>query len=229
LHSKSSHLGRREVKNLEDKQTKILTLENIAFYNNDIELPHLQASTLSSADQVLIIFVVQKNGHKNNTTTQWKTNNNILCPVVQWAALVQRFSNYPGAKPVTPVSAVWVHNRILHVTSKIIKSALCNSIMAAGKTKLHIHCHEVGTHSIRAGTAIAMYLKGVPVFAIMMSGQWWRTAFMKYIRKQIKELTINVSKNMLTMQHFCHALNATSSPKKKEYGSSAKMLVQNVA
>jgi hypothetical protein len=150
-----------QVKNPEDKQTKILTLENIAFYKNDIEPSHLQASALSSTHQVLITFVPQKNGSKNGTTTQWRTNGKVLCPVVQWAALVQRISNYPGAKPATPVSSIWVHNHILHVTSKIVESALHSRVVAAGKTKLRIHCHKVGTHSIRTGAAMAIYLGGV--------------------------------------------------------------------
>jgi hypothetical protein len=64
----------------------------------------------------------------------------------------------------------------------------------------------------------------------MMIGQWLSSAFMNYIRKQIEEFTLNVSKNMLTMQHFCHPPNTTRSPKKKEYGRSASMmLVQNMA
>jgi hypothetical protein len=74
--------------------------------------------------------------------------------------------------------------------------------VAAGETKLCIHHHEVGIYFIHTDAPMAMYLKGVPVFAIMMIGQWASTAFMNYIRKQIEEFILNVSKNMLTMQHF---------------------------
>jgi hypothetical protein len=100
------------------------------------------------------------------------------------------------------VSAIWVRNQLSHVTSKIIKSALCDGIVTIGKAKLHIHRHKVGTHSTRAGAAMAMYLDGVPVFAIMLIGRWSSTAFMNYIWKQIEEFTFNVSISMLTMQHF---------------------------
>jgi hypothetical protein len=103
---------------------------------------------------------------------------------------------------VTAVSAVWVRNQLLHVTSKIVESALRGGVVAVGKAKLCIHHHKVGTHSILAGTAMAMYLGGVPVFAIMLIGHWSSTAFMNYIRKQIEEFTFNVSTSMLTMQHF---------------------------
>jgi hypothetical protein len=49
----------------------------------------------------------------------------------------------------------------------------------------------------------------------MMIGRWGSDAFMKYIQKQIEEFTFNVSSKILTMQHFCHAPNATNSPSKR--------------
>jgi hypothetical protein len=74
--------------------------------------------------------------------------------------------------------------------------------------------------------AMAMYLGGVPVFAIMVIGRWSSNAFMKYIRKQIKEFTFNVSKKILTMQHFRHIPNkASNNPNKKEYGGLASLML----
>lgn len=51
---------------------------------------------------------------------------------------------------------------------------------------------------------MAMYLGGVPVFAIQMIGCWSSDSFMGYIRKQIEEFTFDVSHKMLTMQSFRH-------------------------
>ena len=66
---------------------------------------------------------------------------------------------------------------------------------------------------------MAMYLGGVPVFAIMMIGRWSSDAFMKYIRKQIEQFTFDVSARMLTMQHFRHVPNQPSgSSSTTEYG-----------
>jgi hypothetical protein len=72
----------------EEKQTKILMLENISFYKDKIELPHSETSELATANHVSITFISQKNGRKNNTITQWRANVKVLCPVIQWAALV---------------------------------------------------------------------------------------------------------------------------------------------
>jgi hypothetical protein len=74
---------------------------------------------------------------------------------------------------------------------------------------------------------MAMYLRGVAVFTIMMIGQWGSNAFMKYIQKQIEEFTFNVLSKMLTMQHFRHALNAINSlSKRNEYGGSASLMLE---
>jgi hypothetical protein len=67
----------------EEKQTKILTLENISFYKDKIELPHLQTSELATANCISITFISQKNGHKNNVIIRWRTNDTVLCPVIQ--------------------------------------------------------------------------------------------------------------------------------------------------
>ena len=61
---------------------------------------------------------------------------------------------------------------------------------------------------------MAMYLGGVPVFAIMMIGWWSSDSFMKYIQQQIEEFTFGVSKQMLTMQTFCHTPHRTPNWKK---------------
>jgi hypothetical protein len=75
---------------------------------------------------------------------------------------------------------------------------------------------------------MAMYLGGVPVFGIMMIGQWGSNAFMKYIQKQIEEFTFNVFSKMLTMHHFRHAPNATNSPSKKnEYGRLSSLMLES--
>jgi hypothetical protein len=65
---------------------------------------------------------------------------------------------------------------------------------------------------------MAMYLGGVPVFAIQIIGRWSSDAFMKYIRKQIEELTFDVSARMLTMQTFMHSNNPNQSPNGREEG-----------
>ena len=73
---------------------------------------------------------------------------------------------------------------------------------------------------------MAMYLGGLPVYAIQLIGRWSSDSFMKYIQKQIKELTLGVSMKMLTVQVFRHIPSITStSPEETEYGMLASLML----
>jgi hypothetical protein len=51
---------------------------------------------------------------------------------------------------------------------------------------------------------MAMYIAGVPVSTIMLVGRWASNAFLLYIRKQVAELTNNVSQLMITNRAYYH-------------------------
>ena len=172
-----------------------------------------------------LTFELQKNDRKNDTITQWATPHNTLCPVKQWATLVQRIRSYPNTHDNTPVSTVRQHNRLEHVTASHVTTTLLDTISAYGPERLRIAPNEIGTHSIRSGAAMAMYLGNVPVFAIMMIGRWSSDAFMKYICKQIEEFTYDVSTKMLTMQQFCHTNYHATNDRATEYGGSAALML----
>jgi hypothetical protein len=50
-------------------------------------------------------------------------------------------------------------------------NALRDAVGAMGEVKLGIKKEDVGTHSIRSGAAMAMYLGECPVFMIMLIGR----------------------------------------------------------
>ena len=52
-----------------------------------------------------------------DTVTQMASRDAILCPFCQEEALVRRIRSYPGASDDTLVSAVWINDRIEHITS----------------------------------------------------------------------------------------------------------------
>jgi hypothetical protein len=119
----------------------------------------------------------------------------------------------------TNVSAVLVHGRISHITQKQVNDALRDGVKAYGESKLQILVSEVGTHSLRSGSAMAMYLGGIPVYTIQLIGRWKSDFFIKYLRKQIEQFTLGISSKMLTMQVFRHVPSHTSSnPGVQEYG-----------
>jgi hypothetical protein len=99
-------------------------------------------------------------------------------------------------------------------------------VKSYGKSKLQILVSEVGTHSLRLGAAIAMYLGGIPVYAIQLIGRWKSDSFMKYLQKQIEQFTLGISTKMLTLQVFRHVPSHTSSnPVLQEYGMTASLML----
>ena len=68
------------------------------------------------------------------------------------------------------------------------------------KENLDFSVNEIGTHSIRSGAAISLFLGCVQTFSIIMIGRWSSDAFLKYIRKQVEQFTHNSSKRMLEFE-----------------------------
>ena len=85
----------------------------------------------------------------------------------------------------------------MQVKSKQMVENLHNAVQTIGKDVLNIKAEEIGTHSIRSGAAMAMFLGGLPVYLIMLMGRWSSDAFLRYIRKQIEQFSHYVSAKMI--------------------------------
>jgi hypothetical protein len=192
-----------KVPQAEKGRTDVIRLRCIRFFKDGRIVPHDNLDLIYS-DCVSITFEMQKKDEKMDTVTQIATTDRTLCPVRQWAAIVQRIWKYEGATADTKVSAVWVNGRIEHITSRQIVDALEAATEAVGYERLNLNKGDIGTHSIRSGAAMAMYLGEALVYSIMMIGRWSSDAFLRYIRKQVEQFSHNVSKRMITFQYFRH-------------------------
>jgi hypothetical protein len=185
-----------------ERRTKILTLANLRFFRNRIEIPH-DHPDLHLADCVAITFIFQKNDERDATVTMWRTLDPTLCPVKVWAAIVRRIRDIPGTTPNTPVNTFLDQNgKVCRVKSKNVLDRLRTVAHAIGEAELGYAPGEIGTHSIRSGAAMAMYLAGVPVFTIMLIGRWSSDAFLRYIRRQVQEFSSGVSSRMILSSDF---------------------------
>lgn len=187
----------------DQRRTKILCLRNIRFFKDGRLIPS-PSQELESADSVTITFEMQKNDLKHDSVTHGASDDSVLCPVLQWARVVNRIWSYPGTSLDTPVSAVWRHDRIEHITSGELVNILRAAVKAVGKDQLGFTADEIGTHSIRSGAAMQMYLGEIPVYTIMLIGRWSSDAFLRYIRKQVEQFSHNVSRRMITFMSFRH-------------------------
>ena len=75
---------------------------------------------------------------------------------------------------------------------------------ALGENKFGFKNSEIGTHSIRSGVAMTMFLGEIPVYTIMMIGRWSSDAFLKYIRKQVEQFSHNVAQRMMENLMYRH-------------------------
>jgi len=57
---------------------------------------------------------------------------------------------------------------------------------------------------------MTMYLAGIPVFTIMLLDCWSSNAFLRYIRKQVKEFSHGVSSKMIQNEKFFTIQNTSA-------------------
>ena len=192
-----------KVQQAEMRRTDILRLRNIQFRRYNRVLRH-DNPELEYADCVSLTFEMQKKDEKHDTVTQYCTEHEIMCPVRAWAAVVKRIRGYPGANSDTPVSAVWRNGRIQHITSQDIIDGINRGAEAVGWDLLGLNKGDFGTHSIRSGGAMAMYLDEIPIYTIMLIGRWSSDAWLRYIRKQVDQFSNNVARRMNKHMHYRH-------------------------
>jgi hypothetical protein len=70
---------------------------------------------------------------------------------------------------------------------------LRDAAAAVGERRLGFPVDRIGTHSIRAGAAMAVFLAGVPCKTIQLIGRWRSRTFMKFLRIQVTASTLGVT------------------------------------
>ena len=154
----------------ERRRTKLLKLRNIRFFKKGREIPHTD-SQIFLADIVSITFEFQKSDERHESVTMHRSGDNLLCPVRSWASVVRRILSYPGTNEDSTVNTILVKGQLKTLTSTTVRSKLRSAAQLLGEDTLGFKPSDIGTHSIRSGAAMAMYLAGVPTFIIMMIGR----------------------------------------------------------
>jgi len=186
----------------ESKTTCILTVGNIRFFHNNTEVDHSD-NQLTNADIVSITFVSQKNKEKFLTISMHKSGHPFLGPVIAWASVVQRIRSHPSATDNSLVNTfISSRGQLLHLMSSQIRVLLRAAAASLGEKTLGFQIKDIGCHSLRSGSAMAMYLANVPTTTIQLIGRWKSTAFMRYIREQVDCFMSNVSQKMISIPSF---------------------------
>ena len=77
------------------------------------------------------------------------------------------------------------------MTTKSLRSVT----LSFGEERLGFSHKEVGTHSIQSGFSMELYLSKLYPETIMIMGRWASSAFLRYIRIQVSDL----SKGIITL------------------------------
>jgi hypothetical protein len=195
------------------RRTKILTVRDVEFRLNGLKIESDDEEDLTKADTVSLTFRTQKNGEKGTTVTQHKTSAKSMgcaniCPVASLARLVARVKRYEPVesewrdKNCRPINMVAVTSGHALISSSQILHHLRAAALQYGEDKLGFPVSKIGTHSIRAGAATAMFLAGVPAETIQLIGRWRSQTFLRYIRIQVQLLTKGVATNMTANPEF---------------------------
>ena len=128
-----------------------------------------------------------------------------------FAAIVRRIRSYPKANDSFPIHLFTdAEGNLKPITSAHIRLTLRAITTLVGEDRLGLAVKDIGTHSIRSGAVMTMYLDDVPVYTIMIFGRWSSDDFLRYIRKQVEQFSHNVSSPMKTnyssiiSQHSIH-------------------------
>jgi hypothetical protein len=189
-------------------RTTLLTVGDISFSTKTCQpITILTQETLRKAHFVSLTFREQKNRDKNVTRTQQRNYDPLLCPVAIWAKIVLRILQSPNTSMSTPVCHLFDPSDSIGRQSKQISQAAVNHILRLTcklKPALYFgyRAADIGTHSIRAGAAMALFMANEHPHKIMLLGRWSSDAFLAYIRPQVQEWTSGMSANMLQNESF---------------------------
>ena len=192
-------------------KTKLLTIANIVFGRRDSTRSKIDArhpNFYQEAFYVSITFISQKHDIPHETRTQSRTDDPILCPVKIWGRILRRiFHSCPNAPEDTPVNCWFPKPTANNPTPRPRFIRAEDSLKLLRESCIHpttkqpffgYHPRDIGTHSIRSGAAMALFLTpGISVLRIMILGRWQSAAFMRYIRPQVMA--------MLSTADFKHA------------------------
>jgi hypothetical protein len=154
-----------------------------------------------------VTFAHQKNNHKHETRTQQRTTDDILCPVRAWSSTIIRLASYPNTNDNTPINLVYDRSsptplRLSYISQKSTNTLLRLTCRLQPPQHFGYLPTNVGSHSLRSGAAMALFLANEPVHKIMILGRWSSDAFLAYIRPQVQEWTSGMSISMSSIQNF---------------------------
>ena len=177
-------------------RTQQFTVGNIGFFKDGKIVPRSSPlDILLSCDAATLKISNQKNGRMGETIHQEAVKDKLENPIAALAYRVHHILSN-GGNETNLLCDYFIDDHFESVTSQDIIA----SVRKAAKT-LHLHEQVIdpdllGSHSLRAGGAMALKLHGESDTTIQKIGRWTSQTFMMYIHNQIAHLSKDVSRKM---------------------------------
>ena len=154
------------------------------------------------ADEATLRLTNQKNGRRNGTIHHEALHDKSgYCPVKALAYRVQYiWSN--GGSQTSWLCDYWDGLQWRQVSADNMTTSIKQAVIDTGLCQQGITPNDVGSHSLRAGGAMALKLNGISDTTIKKAGRWTSMAFLQYIHNQIGHLSAGLSQAMKTKVPF---------------------------
>ena len=181
-----------------EPRTRILRIEDMQFLKREEGVVRVKEPSDDGLTAVRIVFRLQKNLHKEEMVTQHASGDKALCPVRAWGYVCKRALKSGRKKGAVNM----FEGDKGDITYSDIDGTIKEAVGQLSKVYETMNPADYGTHSVRSGAALAMYLGKTAVIDIMLQGRWSSDAFFDYIRRQILELSAGVSSDMIGIDNF---------------------------
>ena len=141
----------------------------------------------------------QKNGQRQQTIHQEAIGNS-NCPVRAIIGRIKHIHKFT-TDPNTMIGT-WFNNKGegRHITARLINKAVKDAVTDLHLDKSGLPKETVGSHSLRAGGAMALHLNNVSDNTIKKIGRWTSDTFLMYIHEQMAVFSKGLSHKM--SKHF---------------------------
>lgn len=190
-----------------DKLTIPLRKRDIRLWQgDDVIAPDAPWDVLQHATGVSICLENQKNGHKMAPLHHDSSGDPEFCPV---RALARRVHELRDTAPDTPIGTYFDEADAAaggvpprQVQASEIRAAIRLGAAGDGLEQQGYDASRIGSHSLRSGGAVALFLSGYPSELIQKLGRWRSETYKRYIQAQIAQLTAGVSSQMALYRRF---------------------------
>ena len=196
-------------KKRKNTRTVQFRLCDIAFKKGNTIIPRdAPPSELLQATAATLRLSNQKNGIRGSLIHR-SAALGPYCPV---KALVRRFLHLRdnNADENDIISSFWDHLGQSHVTDVNMRTSIRAAVTSLGLTKQGITPTRVGTHSFRAGGAMALRFANASRDDIKKMGRWSSDTFLIYIQDQIAEYSEGWTNKMATPRSYFNLEGAFS-------------------